>query len=156
MLSQKANTNPALAEAVQQLRLARRQNAETKARLAEARAEFDEHYATLIQMATDEANREAEADRTVRALAVSEYQATGNQAPCEGVSIVLTRQLTYDLPFVTEWAKRSLPDFITPEQLNVKAFEKMARTVRLPFVTITELPSARVASELPDAMEQAA
>ncbi|MBA3836539.1 MAG: hypothetical protein C0499_02630 [Zymomonas sp.] len=157
MQATKTNTNPALTDAVHTLMLARRQSAESKALLAEKRARFEEENADLIALAAGEAAREAEADRNLRALAVAEYQATGDKAPCEGVSIVLAKVLTYDTDVVRGWAEKAMPDLITPPQLNVKAFDKIARTVPLPFVTITETPSARVAAELiADEMERAA
>lgn len=149
--------NPALADAVRLLMLARRQAAESKALLAEKRARFDEENAALIALATKEADREAEADRNLRALAVAEYQATGDKAPCEGVSIVLTKVLTYSIEKATAWAEQAMPTLIVPAKVDVRAFDKIARTVPLPFVTITETPSARVAAELMDpTMERAA
>lgn len=141
-------TTTVLREAVARLAMTRQLHADSTALLAAARAQFEaEHSALLATVATDATN-ESEAERTVRALAVDEFKVSGDKTPCEGVSIVLSKVLTYEPATVTDWAKTAMPDLITPPQLNVKAFEKIARTVPLPFVTITETPAVRIASEL--------
>ena len=139
----------ALQEAVARLAAERRSAAIAVAALAEERAWFEKTYADVIADAAQAKEAESEAERIVRTLAVDEFKATGNKAPCVGVSIVLTKELAYDKAKVTEWALAAMPDLITPAQINVKAFEKIARTVPLPMVTITETPAVRIASELP-------
>ena len=116
--------------------------------LEDAQARFEVDHAAIIDAARLAKGEEAEAERIVRALAVDEFTATGNKAPCVGVSIVLTKELSYDKAKATEWALTAMPDLVTPAQINVKAFEKIARTVPLPMVTITETPAVRIASEL--------
>ena len=137
-----------LEDAVTVLASARSSHAAAKRILADERARFETEHADLIDMAAMAAADETQAERTVRALALSEFEATGIKAPCQGVSIVLTKALSYDKAEATKWALTAMPDLVIPAQVDVKAFDKIARTAPLPFVTITETPSVRIATAL--------
>lgn len=140
--------NQALLDAVRVLARARTDRAEVKAMLANKRELFAIEHESLIHHADMLAEDEEQAERTVRALAVSEYEATGEQKPCEGISIVLTKVLDYKSDEATAWAVGAMPALIVPAHIDVKAFDKVARAVSLPFVTVTETPAVRIASTL--------
>lgn len=151
-MTQDTKSNTATVDAVRTLATARARKAALDAELKAAREHFD--FVNQALIATSQtANGEVEqADRTLRALAIADFQATGDKNPAPGVSISEATALEYDLAAVTEWAKTAMPDLITPPQLNVKAFDKIARVVPLSFVTKAPSPSVKIASDLEAAL----
>lgn len=100
--------------------------------------------------------REVEAEESaVRALALVAHDQTGDKAPCPGVSVVIGKEYAIDEAAGLTWAKTTRMCLL-PESLDVKAVKKMATVTPLPFVTITDRPSVRLASDLLAALSEAA
>ena len=84
------------------------------------------------------------AESGLRILAVASYIETGEKAVAPGVGIRVMSRLNYENKDAIEWAlehKLAL-------KLDTSAFEKIAKTSNLPFVDITEVPQATIATEL--------
>lgn len=92
---------------------------------------------------------------TVRALALVEYETTGRTKPCPGISVVISKEYEVDEASALTWAKTTRMCLV-PEQLDLKSIKKMATVTDLPFVTVTERPAVRVASDLVKALGEAA
>ena len=84
------------------------------------------------------------AEIKLREMTIQSYVETGNKAPEVGVGIRVKTCLNYNGQEAMDWAlehKLAL-------KLDSSAFEKIAKTNNLPFVTITEEPQATIATEL--------
>ena len=80
----------------------------------------------------------------LREATIADYALTGNKSPEVGLGIRVKTCLAYEGKDAMEWAvehKLAL-------RLDTSSFEKIAKTNNLPFVTITEEPSATIATEL--------
>ena len=85
-----------------------------------------------------------EAEAELRELALQIYAVTGDKAVAPGIGIRVMTRLNYDDREAMSWAlehKLAL-------KLDTSAFEKIAKTSNLMFVTILEEPSATIATEL--------
>uniref|UniRef100_A0A6M3L1I4 Uncharacterized protein n=1 Tax=viral metagenome TaxID=1070528 RepID=A0A6M3L1I4_9ZZZZ len=86
----------------------------------------------------------AEAEDKLRELALQAYAETGEKAVAPGVGIRVRTLLGYSTKEAFEWAiehKLAL-------KLDPSAFEKIAKTSNIPFVSMTEEPTATIATEL--------
>ena len=85
-----------------------------------------------------------EAETKLREMAIETYLKTLDKAVALGVSIRVMTKLDYDAKEAMEWAvKHELA-----LKLDISKFEKIAKTENLTFVTITEEPTATIATEL--------
>ncbi len=85
-----------------------------------------------------------EAEATLRETALQTYAEVGEKAVAPGVGIRVRTVLNYESKEAMEWAvKHELA-----LKLDPSAFEKIAKTSNLSFVTITEEPTATIAAEL--------
>jgi hypothetical protein len=112
-----------------------------------ARADFE---ATIVQQVQSLAGirREIEAtEGAVRGMALVTYDTTGEKKVIPGVEIVIGKEYDIDEAAGLSWA-RTVKMCLVPEALDLKAVKKMAAVTDLPFVTITEKPSVRIASDL--------
>lgn len=85
-----------------------------------------------------------EAEDTLREMTLQVYTETGNKAPEIGVGIRVRTCLDYEDNEAMNWAM----EHKLALKLDPSAFEKIAKTSNLPFVTITEEPTATIATEL--------
>lgn len=92
---------------------------------------------------------------TVRALALVVHQTEGHTKPCPGVSVVVGKEYEVDEAAALTWAKTTRMCLV-PEAVDLKAIKKMAAVTELPFVTVTEKPSVRIATDLLKALDGAA
>lgn len=142
-----------VAAQVQRVAEARRALSEVKADIA-ARYEAFENSIDAIaaqQVALTQALLEEET--ALKALAVADFQMTGNKKPAPGVSIKEVGKLRYPKADAFAWAKeKGLA--IVPESLDEKAFEKVVGALpELPtFVTREVTPRAEIASDLEKAV----
>ena len=110
-------------------------------------AEFQKWQEANEQLYTNEAQAKIdcrEAEDQLRELALGTFAKTGDKAVAPGVGIRMMTQLAYEVKDAFTWAlehKLAL-------EVNRLAFEKIAKMSNLPFVTITEEPSATIATEL--------
>ena len=80
----------------------------------------------------------------LREMAVKVFGETGDKQVAPGVGIRVRTVLNYESKDAMEWAvKHELA-----LKLDPSAFEKIAKTSNLSFVTITEEPTATIAAEL--------
>jgi hypothetical protein len=136
-----------LAEEVRRVQTLRHALAERQDALAEARHVFDVAHATETLDIAEWRLRVESAEMGLKALALAHYKLTGEQAPTPGVAVKLFETLDYALDVAFAWAKEKGLALI-PEQLNVRAFEKIAKATPLPFVTVTKTPSAQISTDL--------
>lgn len=139
--------NAMLTEQMREVATRRQTRDEAQARVKALRAQFEADIASLVEAAQLAAQACAESEEAARALTVALYQTTGDKAPAEGAAIRLTTKLAYDDADALAWAKQTGMALI-PESLDRKALEKIAKASQLPFVTITQEPSATLASDL--------
>ena len=71
-----------------------------------------------------------------------------------GVEIVLTSTMDYDKGLAIAWAQVKQMALIQ-ESLDAKAFAKIAKATRLPFVTYDKMASVRIMSDLSKVLEPA-
>ena len=152
----RAATDPALLARVTELARARRElemyRADRKSRLARWEVE---NRALLEACAAAERAVDQES-AAVRAMAAKVFADTGDTRPAPGVGIRLKKRFGYILEAAVAWAKKAeLPGLIVPEQLNVKAFEKLTAVGELPFVTITTEPQVTITEDLDLALDDA-
>lgn len=143
-----------LQDAVRKLAIARSAEAAAKAALQAKQDAFATENAALI--ATGRAAKEsvAQAEADVRALASAAFTQTGERKPAVGVEIKVTKGLDYDPEKAFAWAKATKMALI-PEQLDVKAFEKIASVTDIDFVGKVEHPKVFIASDLEKALAAA-
>ncbi len=85
-----------------------------------------------------------EAEGILREMTIQSYVETGNKAPEVGVGIRVKTCLAYEGKEAMGWAM----EHKLALKLDASAFEKIAKTNNLPFVTITEEPQATIATAL--------
>lgn len=137
--------------AVRDLALARAVAEENADELREAKAAFDAQHRELIAKVKEWNDRVVEADRTVRVLTISAFDATQERKPCDGVEVVLTDAMDYKEEEAFGWAQTT-GLALTPARLDTKAFAKIAKATPLPFVTYRQAPSVRIASDLSEVL----
>lgn len=136
---------------VRQLAEARRWKATATAELQHLRDawtdRFDGENVDAIQEAYAAELSVSELDSYVREATLAAYRADpSNKQPAPGVGIRVTTRLTYDEAKAMMWAlDHQMPQLL---KLNVKAFEKAAPALGLPFVETVSTPSATIASDL--------
>ena len=119
-----------------------------------ARAAFEQTIAEQLR------NREAlkreldVTEDTVRALALVEHQTSGSTKPAPGISVVTAKTYDVDEAAALAWAKTTRMCLV-PEAVDLKAIKKMATVTELPFVTVTEAPTVRIATDLVKALGEA-
>lgn len=136
---------------VSDLAALRRVAAEKRQALAEKRATFDAEHAVEIDVATRAAEAVHHAEVAVRAIADAEYAKTKETALCPGVGVRMLTVLNYTPADAFAWGKKA-ETAIIPEQLDVKAFEKAAKALKLSFVTYDTVPQITIASDLDKAL----
>jgi hypothetical protein len=140
-------------DAVTRLAAARKQQAEARAVVAAAEAEFKAQYAEAFD-ALDAATIElGEADNIVRRLAVAVHEVTGEKSLGFGITVTVSEKLTYKPEDAVAWAKRTEAMPVT-EVLDWKAFEKAAKAMDLPFVHRVTSAGVRVAQDLEAALAE--
>ena len=85
-----------------------------------------------------------EAELKLRELAVQLYAENGEKVVAPGVGIRVMTELDYNGGEAMNWAM----EHKLALKLDASAFEKIAKTNNLPFVTISEKPSATIATKL--------
>lgn len=136
-----------LQQAVQRLALARQAEAFASEALRVKRDAFAAENAALIATEKEMKLAVAQAEADVRALGLAAYNATKDKAPMGGVTIKLFTRLRYDATRAFQWAKEKAMCLV-PEQLDVAAFEKVAKATTLDFVTIDQEPQVTIAKDL--------
>lgn len=151
-MTERQATPPTLSEAIAKLAEARRAHRQARHMLALAREAFEVDHAVEIANERELGERVANLDAIARELAINVYADTGDTAPAPGVSLSLATHATYNKNEALEWARTALPSAVIPEQLDVKIFDKIARTGTLGFVRLDTVPTVKIASDLDAAL----
>ena len=124
---------------------------DTRARLKESLTKRHESYqqweADNAIILDDESNARLacqEAETELRELAIQIYADTGSKDVAPGIGIRVMTKLGYDGKVAMEWAM----EHKLALKLDSSAFEKIAKTSNLTFVTVTEEPLATIATAL--------
>lgn len=143
--------NTALMERVQELAAQRATLAAKKAELAERKQAFDNENRELTAEINRISDSIATSEIVVRTVADEVYAANGEKKPAPGVEIKLFETISYDQQAAFAWAQQTKLALI-PEQLDVKAFEKIAKATPLPFVTKGSEARVSIATDLVKAL----
>ena len=112
-----------------------------------ARDAFEQTIAVQVN-ALAGLTRDIEAtEGAVRGMALVEYETTGAKNAIPGAEVVIGKSYKIDEVAGLAWA-RDKGMCLVPESLDLKGVQKLATVAPLPFVTVTEKPSVRIASDL--------
>ena len=136
-----------LEQEIVHLALLRRTSAHLTDQFKVLKDAFAAAHAELIQEITGTNAMVNASERTVRTLALDAYQAAPEAALPTGVKIVQRATIAYERAAALDWARRTRLA-LTPESLNEKAFEKIAKATPLDFVTLGTEPVVQIASDL--------
>jgi len=112
--------------------------------------EWNKANQVLFDTLTQAGAEVAGAEGKLREMALEVYAGTGDKAVAPGVGIRVMTKLSYDAKEALNWAMHHELAL----KLDSTAFEKIAKTNNIPFVTITEEPSATIATELVKVKEE--
>ena len=115
--------------------------------LRAAKLAFDATHAEDLARAAALRSAVAIAEGQCRATALLAFHRTGDTVPAPGVVIKQYTTLAYSVAVAFAWAKEKRMA-LSPESLDVAAFEKIARATPLPFVSMAREPRAQVASHI--------
>ena len=122
-----------------------RQSAKTLSEAKKASLEkWEIENRVLLEATADSIARVAEEEAKLRELVLQSYRDTLEKAPAPGVSVKVLQTLDYNPQDALNWA---LQHHIALT-LDKKAFENIAKTTPLDFVTIKEEPRAQIATDL--------
>jgi hypothetical protein len=143
-----------LAAQVRRVADLRRRQGEVDTKIEEARAAFLESIKALIEEAKQLGSERAAAEEMLRASTLAHYEQTKETKPTVGVQVKLYTQLEYDLEKADKWTReRGLARI--PEQLDRKAFEKIAKATPIDFVVEKQVPRVTIATDLEKVLSQA-
>lgn len=111
------------------------------------RASFDAEHIALIERVQRTRDAAAEAEGEARAIVDAHYRATQEKAPVKGAEVKVFKVYEYDADRALAWAKEKQLCLV-PEQLDVKAFEKLITAQPLAFVKVKEEPRVQIAKQL--------
>src|SRR5262249_46813439 len=123
-------------------------------------AAFLESIKPLTEQATQLGSDCASAEAMLRLSTLAHYEQTKESRPTAGVQVAVYKEPVYDLQKADEWTREHkiarIPERVIPEQLDRKAFDKIARVTPLDFVEWKEEPQVRIATDLEKALAKAA
>jgi HAMP domain-containing protein len=126
---------------------ARQRLAEQQSILHDARQAFDAMHAPRITAIKGLAAEVNAAEDALEALTLAFYRQSGEKKPAAGVEVKEFEKLDYKAEEAFRWA-RDHGMAVTPESLDVKAFEKIAKATPLPFVTRLVEPRVQLSRTL--------
>jgi hypothetical protein len=88
-----------------------------------------------------------ELTKDLHELALADFKATGSKKPHPGVGIRVSTKLVYDPAVALDWAKTNVPAALMLDTKTFEGFVK-ASTAPVTFVSIYEVPSATIATDL--------
>jgi hypothetical protein len=140
---------------VRQIAEFRQRENEVNNRIEEAQVAFQESIKALIEEAEQLRSQRESAEGMLRASALAHYEQTKVTKPTAGVQVKLFTQLEYDLEKADKWTRERGIARI-PEQLDQKAFEKIAKATSISFVVEKKVPKVTIATNLEKALSEAA
>lgn len=133
-----------LLEQVKAVAQARAVSQKAKSDYDEAFNKWQEENRQLIEF-RDRANEvQSEVEASLRESTILAYKETGNKQPALGVGIREMTKLEYDAKEALDWAL----EHKIALALDKRAFDKIAKTSPLEFVTISIEPQATIATDL--------
>ena len=136
-------------EAMQEVIKARKAYQAIKAHVDALRQEFTARYAAVFHHELASKQAVAEAEATLRALALDAYMHTGTKTLAPGVVIREMTRLHYDRDVALAWAMQHKLALV----LDVKTFEQLAKILPLPFVKTCIEPQATLARNFEEDQE---
>jgi hypothetical protein len=130
---------------------ARRTLAGAKTLLADRKAQFDRENRELVLEINRANDAVAAAELMVRTLAVEHFHATSEKKPIAGVEVKIKKEYDVDEVRGFEWAKAKDLCLI-PASLDIAAVKKLATVQALEFVTVRDVPSPQIATDLEKAI----
>jgi len=115
-----------------------------KLTLADKKADFEKENLNLINNIKDLSEKQEMIKNLAKEKAIEEFKLTGNKKLSFGLGIRVGTELLYDLDIALDWAKEHKLCL----KLDEKAFEGLAKTQNLDFVTKEEKVSATFPTKL--------
>jgi hypothetical protein len=138
----------------------RRRQGEVDSKIKQARTAFLENIKPLTEEAEQLNSECVSAEAMLRESALARYEQTKETRPTAGVQVAVYKEPVYDPQKADEWSREHkiarIPERVIPEQLDRKAFERIARLTSLDFVEWKEGPRVRIATDLEKALAKAA
>ena len=107
--------------------------------IQQKKKEFEEKYVDLFTRRVEISANISKLKEEITPLAIEEFNKTGNKKLIGGVGIREITKLIYEETKAFFWAKEHSIALI-PESLDKRAFEKIAKTEKIGFVTINKNP----------------
>jgi len=136
-----------LPSSVRALAKARATLAATDATIAAIKAEYLAANAELFAQHDAEEQAVDDAQSVVKALALEAFARLRTKKLTAGVEIAMAKEYAIDEAAGLAWARETRRCLI-PEALDVKMVKKLVAIEPLPFATVSEAPSVRIASDL--------
>src|SRR3990167_809369 len=138
-----------LKEQIGKIAQLRKDSAFFKGLKAKSFTEWNDKNRELLDKITELESSLVNSENTLRSQAVADYVLTAacgkeNKNPIPGIEIKLFQEIRYDPTEAFVWAK----EHNLALALDVKAFEKIAKTSPLGFVAMAQIPRAQIASDL--------
>lgn len=111
------------------------------------REQFAADNAALLTHEKEKKLEVERAEANAKVLIALHYSQTKDTAPVAGATVKLFKTLRYDAARAFAWAKEKGMALV-PEQLDVKAFEKIASATPIDFVTHDVEPRVQLATQL--------
>ena len=142
----------ALAEQLRRVASCRRTLRERQDDLARRRDDFERDNQILMGIIASRSEELDAAERVVRALALTHFEATQDPHPTPGVSVKAYETLAiHDAVTALAWARTS-GIALVPETVDAKALLKVAKVTRLAFVTYGTESRVQIATDLDKAL----
>jgi hypothetical protein len=124
-------------------------------RLAMEAAFWETPSYQAVQSNIDAANAQiGELTKDLHEMALADYKATGSKKPHPGVGIRVSTKLVYDPAVALDWAKTNVPAALVLDTKTFEGFVK-ASTAPVTFVSIVEMPTATIATDLSEYLKEA-
>jgi hypothetical protein len=144
---------------IQEVRAARSLLAERKDHREAQRAAFEESHRHELEAlqnlddgCTDAGKILSEVEAQLRNLTLQAYHQTGEKRPAQGVSIRITKRLSYDEAAAKAWALKENPGFLVLDRPGFEAYAKvllkMKRSIPGILLQEDEKPMATISKEL--------
>jgi hypothetical protein len=146
-------TQVLLSDALMELRVSRSALASSERIWKKQQEELAANWTVLTGQIATLKGTNAALESNIRALAVRAFAEGGSLHPVRGVDLRLATVLEYDPAVALGWAKAHGMALI-PEALDVKMFEKIAKSAPITGVTVSKQPVATIASDLVKALAE--
>lgn len=110
---------------------------------------WEEENQLFLESLKEASKYRDEQENLLRELTLAVYQETGEKKPAEGVGVREITKLEYEVPLAQAWAV----EHRIALQLDRKAFEAIAKTTPLDFVTSRVEAQATIATDLTGVLE---